>query len=255
MSILLGGWRALGAAALVMLVVAMAAPASAQLRSSVAVSGLSNPVAFVQDPSNAAVQYVVQLGGVIRVVQNGTLLSTPLANLSTQISTGGERGLLGLAFPPNYASSGRFYVCFTNPSGHIVVARLRRSSANPLVCDRIAPRSALAGREPLHHASALESQRRQHRLRSRRLPVRRHRRRRRRQRSRSQRAEPGDAPGQDAAHQRRGPGWGQRGLRRSADQSVRRAERLSAGDLEPGPAQPVALELRQSRRSAARARW
>jgi glucose/arabinose dehydrogenase len=135
MSILLGGRRALRVAALVMLVVAMAAPASAQLRSSVAVSGLSNPVAFVQDPSNAAVQYVVQLGGVIRVVQNGTLLSTPLANLSTQISTGGERGLLGLAFPPNYAASGRFYVCFTNPSGHIVVARLRRSSANPLVWD------------------------------------------------------------------------------------------------------------------------
>jgi glucose/arabinose dehydrogenase len=118
-------------AALVMLA---AAPASAQLRSSVAVSGLSNPVAFVQDPSNAAIQYVVELGGLIRVVQNGTLLSTPLANLSTLISTGGERGLLGLAFPPNYASSGRFYVCFTNPSGHIVVARLRRSS-NPLVWD------------------------------------------------------------------------------------------------------------------------
>ena len=79
MSILLGGRRALRVAALVMFV---AAPASAQLRSSVALSGLSNPVAFVQDPSNAAVQYVVQLGGVIRVVQNGTLLATPLANLS-----------------------------------------------------------------------------------------------------------------------------------------------------------------------------
>lgn len=131
MSILQGRRRAWRLAALVMLA---AAPVSAQLRSSVALSGLSNPVAFVQDPSNAAVQYVVELGGVIRVVQNGTLLSTPLANLSTQISTGGERGLLGLAFPPNYASSGRFYVCFTNPSGHIVVARLRRSS-NPLVSD------------------------------------------------------------------------------------------------------------------------
>src|SRR5262245_770677 len=114
--------RALSAAALTML---LAAPAAGQLRSSVYVSGLTNPVAFVQDPSNAAIQYVAELGGVVRVVQNGTLLATPFVNLSTQISTGGERGLLGLAFPPNYGSSGRFYVCFTNPSGNIVVARLR----------------------------------------------------------------------------------------------------------------------------------
>jgi glucose/arabinose dehydrogenase len=124
--------RALSAAALTMLV---AAPAAAQLRSSVYVSGLTNPVAFVQDPSNAAIQYVAELGGVIRVVQNGTLLSTPFVNLSTQIATGGERGLLGLAFPPDYGSSRRFYVCFTNPSGNIVVARLRRSASNPLVSD------------------------------------------------------------------------------------------------------------------------
>ena len=124
--------RALSAAALTAV---LAVPAAAQLRSSVYVSGLTNPVAFVQDPSNAAIQYVAELGGVIRVVQNGTLLATPFANLSTQISTGGERGLLGLAFPPNYGSTGRFYVCFTNPSGNIVVARLRRSGSNPLVSD------------------------------------------------------------------------------------------------------------------------
>jgi glucose/arabinose dehydrogenase len=132
MSILQGCGRALSIAAALLL---SAAPAAAQLRSSVYVSGLSSPVAFVQDPSNPAVQYIAELGGLIRVVQNGSILPTPLVNLSTQISTGGERGLLGLAFPPNYGTSGRFYVCFTNPSGNIVVARLRRSSGNPLVSD------------------------------------------------------------------------------------------------------------------------
>ena len=89
-----------------------ALPASAQLRSSVYVSGLTSPVAFVQDPSNATLQYVVEQGGTIRVVQNGTLLSTPFATISP-ISSGGERGLLGLAFPANYGSSRRFYVYFT----------------------------------------------------------------------------------------------------------------------------------------------
>ena len=111
-----------------------AAPASAQLRSATYVSGLTSPVAFVQDPSNASLQFVLELGGVIRVIQNGALLPTPFATISP-IGTDGERGLLGLAFSPNYASSRRLYVCFTNTSGHITVARLRRSAGNPLVSD------------------------------------------------------------------------------------------------------------------------
>ena len=112
----------------------VAVPASAQLRSATYVSGLTNPVAFVQDPSNASLQFVLELGGAIRVIQNGALLPTPFATISP-IGSGGERGLLGLAFSPNYASSRRLYVCFTNTSGHITVARLRRSAGNPLVSD------------------------------------------------------------------------------------------------------------------------
>ena len=126
------GYRRLFAACLAVLLIA--APASAQLRSTVYVSGFSSPVAFVQDPSNATVQYVVEQGGRIKVVQNGTVLPTLFLNISGVISSAGEQGLLGLAFPPNYGSSGRFYVCFTNPAGNIVVSRFRRSS-NPLVAD------------------------------------------------------------------------------------------------------------------------
>jgi glucose/arabinose dehydrogenase len=130
-----------------------AVPASAQLRASVYVSGLSNPVAFVQDPSNPAIQYVMQQGGVIRVVQNGTLLATPFLNLSGPgiIVSGGEQGMLGLAFPPNYGSTGRFYVTFTNAAGNIVTARFLRSGANPLVAnpasrfDLVWPNSQPAG--------------------------------------------------------------------------------------------------------------
>ena len=48
--------------------------------------------------------------------------------------SGGERGLLGLAFAPDYASSGRFFVNFTNAAGHTVIARFRRSS-DPLIAD------------------------------------------------------------------------------------------------------------------------
>ena len=93
------------------------------------------PVAFVQDPSTPAVQYIVEQGGRIRVVRNGVLQTASFLDLSADITSGGERGLLGLALSPDYETSGRFYVNFTNPAGHTVIARFKRSSANPFVAD------------------------------------------------------------------------------------------------------------------------
>ncbi|MEP6916754.1 MAG: PQQ-dependent sugar dehydrogenase [Acidobacteriota bacterium] len=102
--------------------------AQSPLTSRVHASGLTAPVAFVQDPTTAAVQFVVEQGGRIRVVQDGVLLAADFLDLRGAISAGGERGLLGLALAPDYAASGRFYVNFTNPAGHTVVARFRRAT-------------------------------------------------------------------------------------------------------------------------------
>lgn len=115
-----------------LLIAGVASDAAAQIRSRVVATGLSLPIAFVQDPTDRTVQFVVQQGGVIRVLVNGVVQPTDFLNLSTSIATGGERGLLGLAFSPDYASSGRFYLNFTNSQGHTVVARFTRS-ANPRV--------------------------------------------------------------------------------------------------------------------------
>jgi glucose/arabinose dehydrogenase len=121
-----------GALALLLLA---AAPAAAQLRVLTYVSGLSRPVAFVQDPSDPAVQYVVEQGGTIRVVHNGVLQATPFLQISSLLVSNGEQGLLGLAFPPNYGTSGLFYVLYTRAGdGYIVVSRYGRS-ANRLVAN------------------------------------------------------------------------------------------------------------------------
>ncbi len=108
---------------------------AAQLRTEVYVSGLSAPVAFVQDPSQPNVQFVVEQGGLIRVIQNGALLATPFLDVSTAIAYGGERGLLGLVFAPDYATSRRFWINFTNVNSNTVVARFLRSTTNPLLAD------------------------------------------------------------------------------------------------------------------------
>jgi glucose/arabinose dehydrogenase len=131
-------FRSRVAPAVCALLAAVSVPASAQLpaiRSAVYVNGLSSPVGMVQDPSNPAIQYVVQQGGLIRMIRNGALEATPFLDLTSSVNSGGERGLLGLAFPSDYARSGRFYVNFTRTDGHTVIARFRRSAGNPLIAD------------------------------------------------------------------------------------------------------------------------
>jgi glucose/arabinose dehydrogenase len=118
-----------------LLVCLVAASAQAQLRPVTYVTGLSLPIAFVQDPGDPAVQYVVQQGGLIRTIVNGALRSTPFLDLRSATVGGGEQGLLGMALPPDYASSGRVFVDFTDLHGDTVVARFTRSPGNPLVAD------------------------------------------------------------------------------------------------------------------------
>jgi glucose/arabinose dehydrogenase len=108
---------------------------SAQLRSEVYVSGLSAPVAFVQDPIDPAVQFVAEQAGRVRIIRSGILLDELFLDLRNDVVTGGERGLLGLVFAPDHAESRRLYVNFTGPGGHTVIARYTRSVNNVLRAD------------------------------------------------------------------------------------------------------------------------
>jgi len=96
-------------------------------------SGLTRPV-FVTSPANDSRLFIVEQTGRVRVVHNGALLATPFLDLSASISCCGERGLLGLAFHPGYASNGFFYVNYTDAAGDSRVVRYR-VSANADVAD------------------------------------------------------------------------------------------------------------------------
>lgn len=102
--------------------------ATAQLRTSVVAIGLVNPVALVADPMDASTFLVVEQRGTIRGIRNGVVSSTMFLDIRGQLSAGGERGLLGIAFPPDAVPSRRFYINFTNPDGHTVVARYTRDA-------------------------------------------------------------------------------------------------------------------------------
>ena len=125
----LTGLAVLGSALLAYIIIL---EAQGQLRAQPYAAGFSAPIAFVQDPLDRSVQFVVEQSGRIRIVREGAVLPDDFLDLRAAISAGGERGLLGMAFAPD-ANTGRFFVNFTNASGNTVVARFRRST--PLAAD------------------------------------------------------------------------------------------------------------------------
>jgi glucose/arabinose dehydrogenase len=113
--------------------VALPALSDAQLRTQVVATGLSAPLQMVPDPLVLDVTYVVEQGGLVKVLRNGLTLD-PFIDLRAVVSTGGERGLLGMAFDPNVAT-GRVFFNFTDANGHTVIARFRRLPGAPLRAD------------------------------------------------------------------------------------------------------------------------
>ena len=93
----------------------------------VLVQGLAGAV-FLTAPPNDPRQFIVTRAGRIRIVQNGALLATPFLDISTRVSATGEGGLLSMAFDPNYATNGLFYVYYTTIERDIVVERHAVSS-------------------------------------------------------------------------------------------------------------------------------
>jgi glucose/arabinose dehydrogenase len=105
------------------LLLSLPVAAAAQMRAQVVAEGFTNPVAFVVDPFDPSIFYVIEQRGTIQTVQNGAVSPAPFLDLRAGISSGGERGLLGMAFAPDAQVSRRFFVNFTNQDGHTVVAR------------------------------------------------------------------------------------------------------------------------------------
>jgi glucose/arabinose dehydrogenase len=92
-------------------------------------AGLGDALYVTGAPGQADRLFVVQQSGRIRILERGRLLPGSFLDISGRISSGGERGLLGLAFHPDYARNGRFYVNYTEPSGDTRVAEYRRATA------------------------------------------------------------------------------------------------------------------------------
>lgn len=110
-------------------------------------SGLSNPL-HLTAPSGDPRLFVVEQAGRIRIVQNGQVATTPFLDIVAKVGSGGERGLLSMAFDPSYAANGFFYVNYTDRDGDTVVERYR-VSADPNRADAASAKRILFVAQPL----------------------------------------------------------------------------------------------------------
>src|SRR6266581_416600 len=99
------------------------------------VGTFNNPVYVTAPPGDSARLFVVGQGGTIRVLYHDTTRTRPFLDISNRVLSGGERGLLSVAFHPQYATNGRFYVYYTNLNGDIRIVRFNVSS-DPDSADR-----------------------------------------------------------------------------------------------------------------------
>ena len=97
-------------------------------------SGLNMPLFVTAPAGDQARVFVVEKAGRIRIVQNNALVGTPFLDITAKVSTGGEQGLLGLAFHPQYASNGKFVINYTDVSGDTRVS-VYTVSADPMRAD------------------------------------------------------------------------------------------------------------------------
>ncbi len=95
-------------------------------------SSLSSPVYVTAPVGDTSRLFVVEKTGTIRILLHDSLLANPFLDIHTQVSTGTEQGLLSMAFHPNYAANGYFYVSYTNLAGDSRIVRYSVSADSNL---------------------------------------------------------------------------------------------------------------------------
>jgi uncharacterized protein (TIGR03437 family) len=91
-------------------------------------TGLTAPTDLQNAGDGSNRLFVVEQSGIIRVLKNGVLNPDPFLDIRDKTHAGGERGLLGLAFPPGFAAKQRFYVNYTDLNGNTTIAQYRVTS-------------------------------------------------------------------------------------------------------------------------------
>jgi glucose/arabinose dehydrogenase len=124
------------------------------------IARLREPVYLTQPPGENSRLYVVQKRGAVRIISNDHLLARPFLDIHGLVKhngPGGDPGMAAIAFPPDYAHTGRFYVTYNDRRDNLQLDEFRRSADNPLVADPSSRRPILSIPEPTeaHHGGLI----------------------------------------------------------------------------------------------------
>lgn len=121
-------------------------------------TGLANPVAITHAGDGSGRLFITLQDGRIVIFNGATVLPVPFLDIRTLVLSGGERGLLSVAFHPNYPAIPFFYVDYTNLMGNTVVARYRVSPTDPNLANRASRRTILRQSQPFanHNGGQLQ---------------------------------------------------------------------------------------------------
>jgi glucose/arabinose dehydrogenase len=123
-------------------------PGTPALTTVLVTRGLGSPVDLQVPPGERGRLFVVEQAGRIRIVRNGAVIATPFLDIVGRVGSGGERGLLGLAFHPQYASNGRLFVNYTDRNGDTHIAEFRAPNPAADTADPASERQVLFVRQP-----------------------------------------------------------------------------------------------------------
>jgi glucose/arabinose dehydrogenase len=116
------------------------------------VSGLNAPVGFAAPDDGTNRIFILEQGGTIRIIQAGSVLPIPFLDITSEVESGGEKGLLGMACHPNFSVNRRFYVDYTRrlSTGQLqsVISEFSVSTADPNQADPSTERQLLVVDQP-----------------------------------------------------------------------------------------------------------
>jgi glucose/arabinose dehydrogenase len=117
-----------------------------QISTQVVVTGFNSPLDLEQPGDGSGRLFVVEQGGTIRIIQNGSVLASPFLDISARVMVQDEMGLLGVTFHPSFATNRKFYVNYTrNNAGQFqsVISEFLALTANPNQADPASERILL----------------------------------------------------------------------------------------------------------------
>jgi glucose/arabinose dehydrogenase len=124
------------------------------------IAQMREPVYLTQPPGQSSQLYVVQKRGAVRIIANDRLLERPFLDIHSLVKhngPGGDPGMAAIAFPPDYARTGLFYVSYNDRQDNLQVDEFHRSADNPQVADPSTRRPILTIPEPTeaHHGGLI----------------------------------------------------------------------------------------------------